>query len=106
MEDISVENLLAKLAGKMTSDSLAGLDGTLQLELTGEKVGIWHVVIKDERYHVNEGPSPAPTLTMTCDSNDFAELLTGRLDIMQSFMSGKLKISGDMSLAMRLAGNL
>lgn len=106
MDEINAENLLAKIAGKMTSDSLAGLDGTLQLELTGEKVGIWHVVIKDESYHVNEGPSSAPTLTMTCDSKVFAELLTGRLDIMQSFMSGKLKIAGDMSLAMRLAGKL
>jgi len=106
MEEINAEDLLAKVAGKMSRGSLVGVDGTLQLELTGDKSAIWHVDIKDENYTVAEGAVESPTLTMTCDSNVLAELIAGKADIVQSYMTGKLKISGDLSLAMRLAGSL
>ena len=106
MEEINTESLMAKVAGKMAKGSIAGINGTLQLELTGEKPAIWHVVIKDENYTVVEGAVESPTLTMTCDSNVLADIITGRLDIVQSYMTGILKINGDLSLAMRLAGNL
>lgn len=106
MDEIKAEELLAKVAGKISKGSLTGINGTLQLELTGDKSAIWHVDIKDENYTVVEGAVESPSLTMTCDSNVLTELIAGRLDVVQSYMTGKLKISGDLSLAMRLARNL
>jgi putative sterol carrier protein len=35
-------------------------------------------------------------------SNDFMDLVEGRLDGVMAFMKGKLKVKGDMMLAMRL----
>jgi putative sterol carrier protein len=35
-------------------------------------------------------------------SNDFADLVEGRLDGVTAFMGGKLKVKGDVTLAMRL----
>lgn len=40
--------------------------------------------------------------TIKVDKEDFAALATGQLDPMMAFMSGKLKIEGDMSVAMSL----
>jgi len=40
--------------------------------------------------------------TITVDKDDFGKLAQGELDPMMAFMSGKLKVSGDMSVAMGL----
>jgi len=40
--------------------------------------------------------------TITVTKEDFGKLAAGELDPMMAFMSGKLKVSGDMSVAMGL----
>lgn len=40
--------------------------------------------------------------TITISKDDFGKLAEGELDPMMAFMSGKLKVSGDMSVAMGL----
>ena len=43
-----------------------------------------------------------PTVTMKITSSDFILLATGKMDGMKAFMTGKLKVKGDMSLVMKL----
>ena len=40
--------------------------------------------------------------TLRMDFSDFADLIGGKLDGMTAFMTGKLKIEGDMGVAMKL----
>ena len=40
--------------------------------------------------------------TMIMDSADFTKMFAGQLNSMQAFMSGKLKIKGDMAQALKL----
>ena len=40
--------------------------------------------------------------TLKMDFSDFADLIGGKLDGMTAFMTGKLKIEGDMGVAMKL----
>jgi putative sterol carrier protein len=42
-------------------------------------------------------------VTMTADADTFREILDGNLNPTTAFMSGRLKIDGDMGAAMRLA---
>lgn len=42
-------------------------------------------------------------VTMTADADTFREILEGGLNPTAAFMSGRLKIDGDMGAAMRLA---
>ena len=39
---------------------------------------------------------------MAMDSDDFANMFRGELNSMQAFMSGRLKIKGDMAQALKL----
>lgn len=48
----------------------------------------------------NEDKSADCTINM--DFGDFADLIGGKLDGMTAFMTGKLKIEGDMGVAMKL----
>ena len=49
-----------------------------------------------------KGKADAPKLTITQAIEDWREINAGRLNPQMAFMSGKIKISGDMSLAMKL----
>jgi putative sterol carrier protein len=41
-------------------------------------------------------------MTLTADSNDYVKIITGEMDGMQAFMQGKIKLGGDLNLAMKL----
>jgi putative sterol carrier protein len=44
----------------------------------------------------------AADCTLKMDFSDFSDMITGKLDGMTAFMTGKLKIEGDMGVAMKL----
>ena len=44
----------------------------------------------------------AADCTIRMDFSDFSDLIAGNLDGMTAFMTGKLKIEGDMGVAMKL----
>jgi putative sterol carrier protein len=41
-------------------------------------------------------------LTLTADALDYKKIILGQLDAMGAFMQGKLKLAGDLTLAMKL----
>jgi putative sterol carrier protein len=81
---------------------LAGIKAVFQFDIGGTDPGIYFVGIDDGKAVVNEGSYASPDITLPMSSNDFADLVEGRLDGIMAFMGGKLKVKGDMMLAMRL----
>jgi putative sterol carrier protein len=51
---------------------------------------------------VSKGVHASPKMTLTADSSDYVKIFTGELDGMQAVMQGKLKLAGDLNLAMKL----
>lgn len=81
---------------------LAGIKAVFQFDIEGADPGIYSVAIDDGKGMVSEGTSASPDITVTVSSSDFLDLVEGRLDGVMAFMKGKLKVKGDMMLAMRL----
>jgi putative sterol carrier protein len=79
-----------------------GLDAVIQFKFTGEEPGDWYAAIKDDKVDVQQGEHASPNMTLTADSGDYVKIFTGELDGMQAFMQGKLKLAGDLNLAMKL----
>ena len=63
------------------------------------------VLLDGAGQQVTEGDGDADT-TIKVDWNDWEQMASGQLDGMTAFMTGKLKIEGDMSNAMQLQGVL
>jgi putative sterol carrier protein len=81
---------------------LAGIKGVFQFDISGTDPGTYSVTIADGKGVVSEGASPSADIIITLTSNDFADMVEGSLDAVAAFMGGKLKVKGDMMLAMQL----
>jgi putative sterol carrier protein len=104
MADPTITDFIARMAGAFIPEKAVGVDANIQLKLTGAQAAEWYVTIQNGKCTVTQGTAPMAKLTVTADSGDFIKIFTGQLDGMQAFMQGKLKLAGDMSLAMKLLG--
>jgi putative sterol carrier protein len=99
---LTIADLMSKMPSAFVPEKAQGLDTVLQFKFTGAEPGDWYAEIKDGKVNVQQGAHPSPKMTLTADSADYIALFTGQLDPMQAFMAGKLKLSGDLNLAMKM----
>ena len=97
-----VKEIFEQMPQRLDPDAASGLDIVIQHDLTGDGGGSYYAAIKDGACTVTEGSHDSPSMTMTLEAVDFVALTSGELDGMAAFMGGKLKIAGDMSLAMKM----
>lgn len=90
------------MSEKFNADAAAGLNAVFQYCLEGDGGGEWNCTIADGALTVSPGTHDSPSVTLTMAAADFLDLVNGKLNGQMAFMSGKLKIAGDMSLAMKL----
>jgi putative sterol carrier protein len=92
----------ADLLAKM-QDSGAWLPGkTVKLDFGGDE----GVILMDGANNLVSDSDAAADTTIKVSWDDFQSLASGALDGMTAFMTGKLKVEGDMSNAMQLQGVL
>jgi putative sterol carrier protein len=102
MTEITVKQMVHNHEKAFKPEAAEGLDAVIQYNLSGEEAGDYIITIKDGKCTVAEGIYPNPSMTMTADAHDFRDVLLGRVNGMQYFMMGKLKLAGDLNLAMKL----
>ena len=79
------------------------MNAVVHFKFTGEEAGDWNAKIADGKVAVAQGePTEKATMTLTSDSSDYVKIFTGELDGMSAFMQGKIKLAGDLNLAMKL----
>lgn len=102
MSEYSVRDLIFNHEKAFRPEKAAGVEAVIQYHLTGEEGGDYIVTIKDGACKVSEGVAENPTMTLTADGRYFGDVLLGKEDGMKGFMQGKLKLAGDLNLAMKL----
>jgi putative sterol carrier protein len=98
----SVKQLFADLPSRFDPEAARGLYAIMQFNLSGESGGHYHAIIQDGTIQVAEGTHPSPHMTLSMTGEDYVELATGKLNAQMAFMTGKLRIAGDMGLAVKL----
>jgi len=104
MPDPSISEFMARMASAFAPEKAVDIDADIQFKVSGVQAANWNVTIKDARCTVSQGTAPASKLTVSADSADFLKIFSGDLDVMQVIMQSRLKVTGDMSLAMKLMG--
>ena len=105
MSDTTVKGFFDSLEGKLNADpsKLAGMDSVYQFQI-GDRS--YNVSMKGGKASVTEGSAPSPNCTVTMAEKDFLDMIAGRLNGQMAFMTGKLKVAGDMGLALKLGNFL
>ena len=83
-------------------EKAAGVDTIVQFKFTGSEVAEWYVIVKDQTCQTVEGLHPAPKMTMTVDADTYIGISKGEIDPSMAFMKGKVKVSGDIGVALKM----
>jgi len=94
-----VETIFMKLPEAFNAGAAAGKDVVFQFRISGPGGGDWTVTVKDGACRVEKGSADKPTTTIKMADEDFVALITGKINGMQAYTSGKLKVEGDMMKA-------
>ena len=96
MTDITdfFEGLPERAAGKT-----AGVNNTYVFDIDG--AGTWTVAVTDDGVTVTDGAQEGDC-TIETSAETFSKLVSGEQNPTTAYMTGKLKIKGDMGAAMKL----
>ena len=89
-------------ANPAQAEKTKDINAIIQFVLTGDGGGEYVLELAGGNISTRKEKAEAPKLTVSYTVADWREINSGRLNPQMAFMSGKLKISGDMSLAMKL----
>ena len=78
----------------------------IQMYITGNHVEDWYITFENGKTILKQGKSEYPDVSVTCSLDDLISISKGLMDPGRAFMSGKLTVSGDRSLAVKLLGQL
>lgn len=98
----TIQEVFEAMPIRFQAEKAGDLKAVIQFDLTGEGGGQYYVTIADRTCAVSEGVAPNPSMTLTATAADYLAIIRGELNAMQAFMQGKIKIKGDVSLAIKM----
>ena len=100
--DNGVEAIMGKISGVLNEDLVKKTNSVFSFSLSDTKEE-YFLDMKNGAGSCGPGKaSTAPDATLTMSTENFNKMFSGQLKPAQAFMSGKLKISGNMGQAMKL----
>jgi acyl dehydratase/putative sterol carrier protein len=98
-----LDQIFEGMQERFQPDKAAGVDATIQWLISdGGEEKPYTVTIKDGALTTAPGTAENPTVTLATDSDSFVALMTGKAQGATLYMSGKLRIQGDLMLAQRM----
>ncbi|WP_348673903.1 SCP2 sterol-binding domain-containing protein [uncultured Abyssibacter sp.] len=96
---MDMETIFKKMPEAFNGDEAGDLSATVQYKVSDPK----YCVIDSGTLTVHDGVTDDADVTLTLDDDDFVALMTGELNGMTAFMTGKLQLEGDLMLAQKLS---
>jgi putative sterol carrier protein len=79
-----------------------GVHAHYQFNLSGPAGGAWWIIVNDGEFTMGMGSTENPDVVMTSTDRDWVMLATGSLSGIRAYFTGRLKVTGDQSLARKL----
>ena len=95
----SAKEFCEGLESRVDSSKTAGMNASYLFDIEG--AGRWTVDVDDGAVKVTEGGDDADC-TISATEETFERIIDGELNPTSAYMTGKLKVKGDMGAAMKL----
>jgi putative sterol carrier protein len=96
---MSVQEFFDSLPERVDPARTAGMNNSYVFDVEG--AGTWTVKVVDGAVEVNEGSEDADC-TISATEETFAKIVSGESNPTSAYMTGKLKVAGDMGAALKL----
>jgi putative sterol carrier protein len=97
----SAREFFERLGSRVDGEQTRGINATYRFEV--DPAGTWTVAVADDTgVQVTEDGNTEPDTTIVLSDETFERLVAGDLSPTAAFMTGKVKISGDMGAALKL----
>jgi putative sterol carrier protein len=104
-EDTFFGSLFEEMAKRFLPDKAVGKNAVIQYDITTlDDTHTYQVVVAGGTCTTGPGAGQEASVTLALSAPDFLRLISGKLNGMTAFMSGKLKLKGDMMLAQTMQG--
>lgn len=104
VEDAPNPREIIRVARGLINETTVRQNGCLYLfQLDGDNGGLFYLDLKNGNGGAGEGlPSTEPDVTLTLSVSDMQNMFMGNIKPLQVYMSGRLKVSGDLSAAINI----
>jgi putative sterol carrier protein len=96
---VSARDFFDTLESRVDSGKTAGMNNSYLFDIDG--AGQWKVDVRDGNVTVTEGAEDAD-VTISTSEETFEKITSGEQNATSAYMTGKLKVKGDMGAAMKL----
>jgi putative sterol carrier protein len=96
---VTVREFFEQVPGRVGPEQASTLDASYRFDIDG--AGSWHMEANGDRIVISESDAPADCV-IRADEATFLGIVEGRQSAMSAYMTGKIRVEGDLSLAMRL----
>ena len=102
MRATGLNDFFKHLPSKLDAEAAEDLDAVYQFDLSGSPGGQYVVTIRPGACQVKEGRHEDPHVILSMAGEDCLKVLNGELSGPAAAMSGRIRITGDMGLALQL----
>ncbi|KAF2882734.1 hypothetical protein ILUMI_23467 [Ignelater luminosus] len=101
--DGKIAGVFKAIESSLSPKVVESTQAVYQFVVTGDEAGKWYIDLKTGSGACGKGEAPQKAdATLTMDGKNFFDMFSGKLKPASAFMTGKLKISGNMQKALKL----
>lgn len=97
----TIEEIMLRLPDVFDAERAQGVKAVVQFDFTSDGGKKYLVRIADGQCSVEAGEVANPDATLIASQATYQAVAEGRLNVATAFMTGKLKVKGNMQLLMR-----
>ena len=96
------EQTFAEMRKSFKPEAAGNLNASYVFDISGSGGGKWTLNIQNGKCELQTGAVSNPSVTISISDQDWLSIYKGSLNSQMAFMMGKLRVGGDMGLAMKL----